>query len=146
MTREDADMLQAYLDEYARGLPTPALSDKRREGALFMYKTRLAAAVEPLIPKMRVPGVDMDLSSLFGIALEAFVPTAFDKAMKVAVVDGHEKDLPQDGADVDEYMKKYGIEIPGDIVKEAMQLRTTQELFALAERAALPHKEGASDV
>lgn len=137
MTRKDADELQMRLDEHSK------LSDMRdddssteterlpkmRKLAMSTVKHILAGTIEPYIPTVHAPGVDFDLSALIGTILNVASPKTLDAPKRIAVVDGYEE---EDGEGRwDEYMEKYGVTVPGDVMKEALLMRMSRVTYKL---------------
>jgi len=130
MTREEADELQKLFDSYAE-----AKKKGKSPMSLSMMRMILAPKVEELLPyeEGAGPGGIMDL---VGPILKVFAPKAFDKPLKVAVVDGHEEVFRlADDFDDEAFYEKYGVEVPGDLVEAAMERRAHSRLFKLGEKA-----------
>lgn len=136
MTREEADALQELLDSY---------SEAKKKGkapiTLSMMRAMIAPKIEPLLPYERGagPGGIMDM---LGPILKVFAPKAFERDLRVAVVDGHEKENRiADDFDLDDFYEKYGVSIPGDLVEEAMRLRSHARLYEIGAKAFLDKEE-----
>lgn len=127
MTREEADTLQGSLNAY---IELRASEDKRKRRMAMILKMQLATFIEPLIPEVKPGGGDMDLTAIADPFLSAL---GFDLSMcksYVPAVDGCD-DAPDD-MDEEEYVRLYCVEVPGDITKEALSIRSSRTMFEMA--------------
>jgi len=156
MTRGEADKLQKALDDYVElrdracsesaKLDSPSRPvasevdearatsmkwrEKFRKVAPELMRLQLATFIEPMLPEVKIGG-SMDLTgfvgafaSVLGIKIERSVVT-------IPVVDGHE-DVDEDDIGWEEYERLYCVRVPGEIMKEALTLRSAKTMFELS--------------
>lgn len=128
MTRERADGLQKVLNEYIE------LRDAGSEnkGKVTTLRMMLAAYIEPLVPEARIDG-GMDLMGIVGSFASVLGIKIENSPGHLSVVDGHDDADPED-IGLEEYRRLYCIEVPGDIMKEALSVRSSKTMFELLSK------------
>ncbi len=174
MTREEADKLQKFIDEYVElrdKAPAASAMDKgpraeRRsiveevserlskessaqiedkfrklrdkaraamtpERRAYIIKMNLAQYIEPTLPEVKVGG-SMDLMGLAG-PISSLLGLKFEeKDCVISVVDGHD-DIDPDDIGWEEYERLYCVRVPGDVMKEAMNVRSLKAMFEMGK-------------
>ena len=165
MTREEADKLQEYLDEYVAMRDAPQAEDPKtdpepevpidetdpkaklkaayqklkkkvgpgsRVSRVFAYRMNLASYIEPLLPEARLTGKDgMDFMAMLSPFASALGIDVGKAAGTIPVVDGFEK-VDADEIGDEEYERLYCVRVPGDVMKEALSIRSSKSMFELA--------------
>ena len=130
MTREEADKLQESLDQYVK---LRDLNGKSKAALMMltMGKMSLSQTVSGLLPKnTKIGGIDIDVGLLMGVAA-AFLGKQLDKLPGfIPVVVGYE-DVEKEDIGREEYERMYCILVPGDIMRDAMNLRSRESVFKI---------------
>lgn len=137
MTREEADEAQKALDEYVELRDRSEekkykIGDTLLRGRPVMLRLQLARLIESMLPEAKL-GTSMDLiglavpfASILGIKVEMH-PAA------ISVVDGH-GDVDPEEIGWDEFERLYCISVPGDVMKEAFNIRSSRVMHDLAAK------------
>ena len=141
MTREEADKLQKALDDYVDIRDSEAkkeytLGDKKLRGAPMLLRLQLAQFIEPLLPEVRFDG-GMDLMGLAGTLASVLGVKVERSDGAMSVVDGHEEVDPED-IGWEEFERLYCVRVPGDVMKEALNVRSTKAVFEMAMKKGPP--------
>ncbi len=132
------------MSEAFRKLKKKARSASSHESRVLVCRMNLAAYIEPMIPEARLAGEDsMDFMAMVGTFASVLGIKIERSDGWLSVVDGHEAvdletvgDTLGDGIEMtqEEYERLYCVRVPGDVMKEALNLRSSKAMFELGSK------------